>query len=130
MTLRHVVAKSSGGGPGDKQARAGAFPGTISAQKGFFGEVPACASPEPVEEGGANMGLEEAAEVAKVRAWAQRLRGKCTWDRREQICARRRMCSGAECCSGRGCAGGGGGGGKHSGAGVHTAGAPALLPSQ
>ena len=45
MTLRHVVAKSSGGGPGDKRACVGAFPGTISAWKGFFGEVPACASP-------------------------------------------------------------------------------------
>ena len=128
MTLRHVVAKSSGGGPGDKRARGGAFPGTISARRGFFGEVPACASPEPAEEGGANTGPEETAGVAKARARVQRLRGKCARDCRERICVRGRMCSGAERCSGRGRAGRGRG--KHSGAGVHAASAPALPPSQ
>ena len=62
MSLRHEVTKSSGGGLGDKRACTRALLGIISARKLCFWEVPACASPEPAEEGGANAGLEEAAE--------------------------------------------------------------------
>jgi len=75
VSLRHVVAKSSGGGPGDKRAHARAFPGTISARKVFFGEVPACASPETAEEGGANTGPEEAAESRESAGPGTALKG-------------------------------------------------------
>ena len=62
MSLRHEFAKSSGGGPGDKRARAMAFLGIISAQKLCCGEAPACAIPEAAEERGTNVGPEDAAE--------------------------------------------------------------------
>ena len=42
------------------------FPGNISAQKVFFGDIPTCASLEPAEKGGANVGPGKVAESCKI----------------------------------------------------------------
>ena len=41
------------------------FPGIISARKVFYEDIPACASLEPAEKGGANAGPGEAVESCK-----------------------------------------------------------------
>ena len=57
-----MFAKSSGVSPGEVRVRAGAFPGTISAQKLLFDIGPTCASPEPAAKGSANARTSEATE--------------------------------------------------------------------
>ena len=57
-----LVAKSSGGSPGDKHVRAGACPGTISARKVLFYKGPRCASSKPVAKRSANARTSEAAQ--------------------------------------------------------------------
>jgi len=50
---------------GGKWTCARVFPGIISAQKVFYKDIPAYASLELVEKGGANVGLGEAVESCK-----------------------------------------------------------------
>ena len=62
MSLRHPIAKRVERSPGDKRARARAFPGIISARKVSPGELLAYANPRPVAEEGAKANPGGAAE--------------------------------------------------------------------
>ena len=57
-----LVAKSSGGSPGDKRVRADACPGTISAWKVLFYKGPRCASSKPAAKRSANACTSKAAQ--------------------------------------------------------------------
>jgi len=62
VSLRHPVTKRVGGSLGDKQARARAFPGIISAWRVFLGELLAYTNPRPAAEEGAKVNPGRAAE--------------------------------------------------------------------